>query len=88
MHAGEELADHLEGGAVAGFVAQLIQGCGHGLQSGSRLVECRRASGCKDGQRPVGRTLGAAADRRIEVMAAGFLEAFRKTACDVGVHRR
>ena len=54
MHPGEELADHLEGGAVAGFVAQRLSVAAMACRAGPPCRMPRGLPDARDSQRPFG----------------------------------
>jgi len=86
MHAGEQLVDHLEGGALARLVAELVELGRHRIERGPRLSERRRAPGGENGQRSLRGALRPAADRRIEIEATLGLEPLCQTTGHSRIH--
>ncbi len=87
MDTGEQLIDHLEGSALTSGVAQLVD-------LGRHRVECRPgfgkrsgAAGGKNRERAFGRALSAAADGRIEIVAARRLQTRGEFFRHLRVHR-
>ena len=48
VDAGQQLVDHLERGALAGVVAELVEFCGHRIERRTGFVQGGRTAGCED----------------------------------------
>ncbi|MGY2844684.1 hypothetical protein ACVMDN_001938 [Bradyrhizobium sp. USDA 4510] len=88
MHAGQQLVDHLERGALPRGIAELVELCRHRIQRRPRLRKCRGAAGGENRQFALRRALRAAGDRGIEIVPAGRLELLCEAPRDIRVHGR
>ena len=87
MHPGQKLIDHLEGRARARLLAQLVD---LGRDAIERRADARKGRGrprAHDRQFTAGRTHGAAADRRVEILHADLGAALGEDARQIGRHR-
>src|SRR5258708_30706758 len=60
MHAGEQLVDHLERGALTCGIAEFVEFCRHRIQRGPRFLESRGTARCQNGELALRRVLCAA----------------------------
>jgi hypothetical protein len=88
MHAGEQLVDHLEGGALPCGIAELIELCRHRIERRPCFRERRRRARSEDRQLALRGALRAAGDRRVQIMAASCFELLGQTPRDIRIHGR